>query len=318
MAFTKIKNMLDRSNNILIISHQKPDGDACGSSLAMYHALKSLNKNVAIFLVDQPAEYFNFLPGVENISANRDVLYSNWDLVLILDSSNIDHTKVSLDELDAPIINIDHHFSNERFGDINHVDDTASSVCEIVYKFLSFAGLDINQSIATCLLCGILNDTNGFSNSATTVDSIEIASQLVSRGAKIHKITDHVVKNKTINGLRLWGEVLSRLSHDDDMEFAFTYIKDDEYHKYQISEEELDGIVNFLNVISNTSISALFRIGRHQTKISLRTTRDNVDVSKMAVSYGGGGHKKAAGFSLPYSLSDRSEDLCHFLKNGSN
>ena len=210
---------------------------------------------------------------------------------------------------------MDHHFSNHRFGNINCVDDLASSTCEIVYKFLKSINFNIDKNTATCLLCGILNDTSVFSNGATTIDSMNISSHLVSKGARIHKINDKVVKNKSINGLRLWGEVLSRLKNDDEFKIAHTYIKEEEYQKYQINEEELDGLIDFLNIICDANIYALFRINENHTTVSMRTTRDDIDVSRIAQINGGGGHKKAAGFTIDSALGE-DDDLLSFLKKG--
>lgn len=316
IIFQKINQQFKAASKILIISHQKPDGDACGSALALFYFLKSLGKDATIFMADQTPAYFNFLPGIENITADRKVLNDKWDLTVVLDSSDLAHSKISASELASSlIINIDHHFSNLGFGHINYVDDLASSTCEIVYKFLMDTPAEITRNIATCLLCGILNDTGVFFNSATTVDSLAIAASLIGKGAKIYKINDQVIKNRTINGLRLWGDVLSRLKIDEELKIAFTYIKEDEYKKYNISEEELDGLINFLNVITNISVSALFKINSHHTKVSLRTSKDDIDVSKIAQIYGGGGHKKAAGFTINSVLS-ANDDLLSFLKKG--
>ena len=316
LIFQQINKQVKSANKILIISHQKPDGDACGSALALSHFLKSLNKEVAIFIADPPPVYFGFLPNLENISNNYDLLKQKWDLVIVVDAGDWAYTQVDPQSFKGtPIINIDHHFSNQGFGDINLVDDLASSTCEIIYKFFSEIGWAINRSTATVLLCGILNDTGVFSNAATTIEAMKISSLLISQGAKIYKINNQVVQNKTINGLRLWGEVLSRLKSDDELKIAYTYIKEEEYIKYKINEEELDGLINFLNVISDANITALFRINKNKTTVSLRTTKDDIDVSKIASAYGGGGHKKAAGFTLPYVLDERNCDFVSYLKN---
>lgn len=314
--FEIILKKLKLAERILIISHQKPDGDACGASLALFHFLKDLGKTATVFMADQPPAYFDFLPQIDNITSQREILKEKWDLAVVLDSGDWTHTKVDPIELNGSlIINIDHHFSNHNFGDINCVDSLASSTCEIIYKFLIVVQAEISKNIATCLLCGILNDTGVFSNAATTVDSMKIASNLLSQSLKIHQINDQVIKNKTLNGLRLWGDVLSRLQIDDNSKIALTYVKETEYDQYQIKEAELDGLINFLNVITEVSLTAFFRINSHETKVSLRTPQEAIDVSKIAKFYGGGGHKKAAGFTLPYALDERNCDFFSYLKN---
>ena len=308
----KIKN----SHNILIISHRRPDSDAIGSSLAIFFYLKSLGKNPTLFNIGPIPAYFDFLPSISDVCSDEKILDHKFDLVIALDLASMDHSGID-DKLfkDNYVINIDHHISNNLFGDINLIDDRASSTCEIVYKFLIEVKSEITKNIATCLLCGILGDTGSFSNSATNANSIIIASQLIGRGAKIHKIDDQVNKNKSINGLRLWGKVLSRIRSDDNSEIAYTYIKEEEYREHQIEEEELDGLTNFLNVIYDTKFVALFRIGPNFTRVGLRTIRNDIDLSAIAKVNGGGGHKKAAGFTLPHTLDEKSCDFISYLKN---
>ena len=318
LLFNGLNQQIMAANSILIISHQRPDGDSCGSSLALFHYLKTSGKNVAIFMADQPPSYFSFLPGLEVITGDRMILNRQWDLVIVLDSSDWAHTQVKPSNLLRKMtINIDHHFSNNRFGDINCVDDLASSTCEIIYKFFTEIKLALNYQLATCLLCGILSDTGGFYNSATTIEAIKISARLIDQGAKMYKINNQVGRNRTINGLRLWGEVLARLKIDADLKIAYTYVREEEYKKYLINDEELDGLINFLNALTDVSISALFRINRNQTVVSLRTTKDNINVAQIAQLYGGGGHQKAAGFTLPYTL-DEDSDLLSFLKKDNN
>src|SRR3989344_1815137 len=120
LIFQKINNQLMSADKILIISHQKPDGDACGSALALFHFLENSNKTAAIFMADLPPVYFGFLPGLENISNNRNLLSQPWDLVIVVDAGDWAHTQVDPRSFKGtPIINIDHHFSNQAFGDIN-------------------------------------------------------------------------------------------------------------------------------------------------------------------------------------------------------
>jgi len=315
-VFNKINQQISLANNILIISHQNPDSDALGSALAMFDYIKRLGKKVSVFTPDLPPGYFDFLPGVEIITSDRLALNYPWDLIIILDTGDFKRAGVGASDFGgALIINIDHHFSNYKFGDINYVDDLASSTCEIIYNFFQHIKLDINKNIATCLLCGILGDTGGFSNAATTIDSMKISSDLINKGAKIYRINNQVIKNKTINGLRLWGDVLSRLYYDSDSEIVFTYIKEEEYQRYQVEEEELDGLVNFLNVIADAKIATLFKINKDSTKVSMRTKRDDIDLSKIAGFYGGGGHKKASGFTLDHAVDEKTDNLAGYLKN---
>ncbi len=310
----KISAKIKESESILIISHRRPDSDAIGSSLAMFLYLKNIGKKPVLFNVGPVAAYFDFLPNLDEIYVDEKVLDQKYDLVIALDLAGVDNSGVGKNIFtNNYLINIDHHISNDLYGDINLVDVKASSTCEVVYNIFSKIDFEIDKKIATCLLCGILGDTGNFSNSATSASAITISAELIKRGAKIHKIDDLINKNKSINGLHLWGKVLSRLKSDAESEIAHTYIKEDEYQQFNVDEEELDGLTNFLNIISNVKFVALFRIGPELTRVGMRTTRNDVDLSRLAKSYGGGGHKKAAGFTILESL-DENSDLISFLK----
>lgn len=306
--FNQISRRLSTSESILIITHQKPDGDACGSALALFLLARRLGKRTAVFSVDRPPSYFDFLPSVEEFSTDEKILRQDWDLILVVDAGDWFYTGISegviLSLRKKFVINIDHHFTNDSFGSINLIDSRSSSTCEIIFNFFQAERFFIDKGIAICLLCGILTDTGGFSNSATTAASMEIAGRLAIAGAKFKKTVDSLTRNKTIGGLRAWGLVLSRLTFFSELDLAYAYIRESELSNYDINGEEIDGLVNFFNNISETKWSAFFRINGDQTKASLRTTKDSINVAAVAALFGGGGHKKAAGFTLPRAMED--------------
>ncbi|MFA5048079.1 MAG: DHH family phosphoesterase [Patescibacteria group bacterium] len=309
-TFDEINGLFLRSQSFLLIAHQNPDGDACGSILGLLFYLKSLGKKVSVFVADKPPAYFSFLPGFEEVNSEPQVFYETWDVVVFLDSADISNTRVDMSFIRTQaLVNIDHHFTNPSYGQLNFVDVRASSTCEIIYKFLKHVGFALDRRIATCLLAGIFNDTGGFSNAATNIDSIVIASDLIKHGVKIHQLFNYIANNKSIDGLRLWGVVLSRLKINKEFNIAYTYIKDEDFKLYRVSEAEFDGLANFLNVIAQVNFSMVVKIKADGTKVSLRTTRDDVDVSQIAGLFGGGGHKKAAGFSLAYKVEERDGQL---------
>jgi phosphoesterase RecJ-like protein len=308
--FDQIKQEIDHAGRILLISHQKPDGDACGSLLAMRSYLKSLGKQVEIFVADKPASYFSFLPHIDEVRTDHGIFAQPWDLAIFLDSSDTPHTKADMDKLSQiTIINIDHHISNKLYGKINYVDAKASSTCEIVYNYLLHVGFTLDKRIATCLLVGIVSDTGGFKNAATNLSAMDITSDLIRAGASVGNISSLVGMNKSINGLRLWGEVLSRIRINTEHDVAYTYIKQSDFRFYNVSEEELDGFIDFLNVIVDAKVAVLFRLAGGQTKVSMRTTKDDVDLSEIASSFGGGGHRKAAGFTLDFEIEEQNGEL---------
>ena len=197
---------------------------------------------------------------------------------------------------------------NINFGHVNLVHGEASSTSEIIYHFFDFHDIPINKEIATCLLTGIMTDTGNFSNLATTPSSLEIAGRLLNYGGRIRQISDNTIKNKSLSNLQLWGRALARLKKDEKTGLVTTVLTKKDYQELGLDENNTEGIANFLNNIEDAKTIIVFREKDDGTiKASLRTTHPNVDVSELAKKYGGGGHKKAAGFSLKGKIKDTKE-----------
>jgi len=300
---------INNANHILLISHEKPDGDTLGASLAMSKFLERQDKGHKHFCADQPASYFNYLPNIENIIYDYNLInLADYDLIITLDCGDIKRTRIEDDLIKYKekflLINIDHHESNDLFGNYNLVVTNASSTSEIVYKFFDFHKIEIDKYIATSLLTGLITDTMNFSNAATTNDSLRIASILLKKGARVNQIIRQISTNKNLNTLKLWGNVLARLQLNKKYNFAYTVITKNDLAENNISSEEArDGLANFLSMIDDVDfIVVLTEEDNEIIKASLRTTKDDVDVAKMANAFGGGGHKKAAGFTTKGKL----------------
>ncbi|NIV99513.1 hypothetical protein GWN26_10420 [Candidatus Saccharibacteria bacterium] len=202
---------------------------------------------------------------------------------------------------DLPIINIDHHATNQNYGQLNLVDAEASSTAEVVYNFFSHNNVKIDKHIATALLVGILTDTTNFTNPGTTVSSMRVASELISHGARTNEISKNLLKNKSIDALRLWGKTLARLEENKELNMAIAVIKKEDFTDIQSPGEAVEGVANFLNALLNVSLVLVLReTDDGFVKGSFRST--DVDVSQIAQALGGGGHKKAAGFTIKGKL----------------
>ncbi|MFA5020737.1 MAG: bifunctional oligoribonuclease/PAP phosphatase NrnA [Patescibacteria group bacterium] len=308
--YRQIDQLLLRSQRIIIIGHQRPDEDALGAGLSFYHYLQALGKAVKIFTADPPPSYLHFMPGIDEVTTDTRIFDESWDLYFFLDCGSIGNTRLP-EELfrGRTILNIDHHVSNNSYGLVNLTDAQASSTCEIAYNYFRAVGWPIDKRLATNLLSGILGDTSGFVHSTTRSETVQIASELIKVGIKIHQIFNYVVRNKTIGGLRLWGEILSRLKINKDLNIAYTYIFDADFKDRQVREDELDGLANFLNAIVDVQATALFRISPGRIKASWRTKRDDVDLSAFCGLFGGGGHRKAAGFSADWQVVEKDGEL---------
>lgn len=312
---------ITNANHPLLISHEKPDGDTLGAGLALSHYLNNEGKNHKYFCQDKPADYFRYLPGIENIIFDPcQINLAEHDLVIIIDCGDIRRTGLA-EELLANkhrliIINIDHHQTNSFYGHLNLVITNASSTSEIIYKFFNHSKIELNKYISTSLLTGIVTDTMNFTNAATTQESLEIAANLLHQGARITQIVGHLTQNKSLASLKIWGNILSRLEIEPRFNFAHTLITQQDLSEEQISAEELDGLANFLSLLRDAEfILLLTEEDNNFIKGSLRTTRDLIDVSAIASVFGGGGHKKAAGFKIERTNMPNTADWKNFILN---
>jgi phosphoesterase RecJ-like protein len=296
--------LIKDARRIIIVTHQRPDGDAIGSALALSHYLDDVQILHDLFCVHEAPEEFSYLKHAKRITTDpKLIIEGDHDVLICLDAGDLlyagiaDH--LSQREKRHTIINIDHHTTNANYGHVNVVDPEASSTAEIVYHLVNHAGHPISQEMATCLLTGIMSDTGGFSNMATTSSSLHVASQLLALGARIWDIQAHTQKNKPIQTLKLWGTALSRLvKHESGIVTTILTLKD--FRDNNVDPKSAEGIINFLNTLDDAKAIILIREdGDGKIKVSLRTTQPDIDVSRVAKAFGGGGHKKAAGFSFP-------------------
>ncbi|MFA6227631.1 MAG: DHH family phosphoesterase [Patescibacteria group bacterium] len=309
-AFKQIDRLILQADRILLVGHQRPDQDTLGSVLSLGLYLESLGKDYVLYTPDPAPSSLSYLPKIDGLINDREVLKRQWDLVVFLDCADLAMARMTGDDLAGmTTVAFDHHASNSGYASINAIDASASSACEIIYKFFKTIGFRLDRRSATCLLSGIISDTSGFVNSATNSEAVIIASELIKYGVKINQLFSFAIQNKTIGGLRLWGEALSRLKINQELGVAFTYIKDNDLRLYQIQEEEVEGLSNFLNVITDVSATAVFRLSTGQVKASWRTKRDDVDLAAFCRLFGGGGHKKAAGFTAPWQVVEKNGEL---------
>lgn len=302
----QIHQHLAKSAKILIVPHQNPDGDALGSLSALTEYLKEHGQKPVLFCHTPAHKKFDFLRHITKVLTDPKIFQDEKiDTIVILDSSDLRYAGIAdhVENTSAKIVNIDHHHTNEKYGDFNLVVPNASSTSEIMFNYFRHNRITINHHMATALLTGLVTDTENFSNGATTTSAMQTASELLRRGGNLNLINKRVMKNKSIGSLKLWGAVFSRLNKSDDM--VYTYITQTDLKKFDVSESEAEGIANFLNNLDEAKISLILRETEDgKIKASFRTTRDNVDVSAMAKKFGGGGHKKAAGFTIEGNIEN--------------
>lgn len=302
--------LIKKSINILLVSHIKPDSDTIGSALALQTSLKKIGKNVSCFCNDNIPARYSFLPGAKNIKSPNEILkgINGYDLIITLDCAVIKLAGISNLPLShgIPIINVDHHQDSSFYGNINIVKPNTSSTAEIIYEILEKLKLPINKNVATCLLTGIFGDTDSFKNPNTTDKTLIVTSKLLNYGVNLGNIAKFTMHDKSLSVLKLWGEVLSRIKRHEKLNIISTVATLEDLKKNHTLHEDLEGIATFLNCIPDAQASLVLTEREGEIKGSLRTLKKDVDISKLAHVLGGGGHKKAAGFTVPGKIVKNS------------
>lgn len=300
-AFRQAYRLISKSQNILLIFHECPDGDAIASSLAMYIFLTGLEKRTDLAVKDEIPKYFNFL--VASYSIKRDFLLGDYDLVIAVDCGDSRRTgfpaRIEAIAKVKPLINIDHHSSNnlKKYAGVNLVDENAAATAEVVYRFLKYLKVKIDSRIATYILAAIYYDTGGFYHSNVTSSTLNIASECLRHGARFGLIADNAVNVRSSSGLKLWGSALVNMRIKNNI--AFSYLDHQVVLANGAKPDDAAGVVNLINSLPEAKVAILFiDTPDGKIKASLRTEESDIDVSKLARLFGGGGHRRAAGFTL--------------------
>lgn len=304
-----IAEKLRQARRVLLIPGTNPDGDSLSSACAMYLYLKKLDIPATIFCPIPIHENFLFLPHTDRIIQDTRAFTEGVDTIVVFDAGDLRYAGLA-DQLPTMparpfLINIDHHKSNEHFGDLNMVIADASATTEVLYHFFKAINAPLDADMATCLLTGIITDTEHFSNAATTADAMAIASELIAHGARLHTIRKNTLNNKPVALLKLWGIALARLYYQPTQGAVITYVFQKDYEHFGLAEDDVQGLPNFLNNLGEGRYTLFLKeTADGQIKGSFRTMRDDVDVSAIAQRLGGGGHQKAAGFTLSGRLEE--------------
>lgn len=276
-----------------------------------------------------------FKGSIQETDLNFETDKPKFDLIILLDTPDIERIGAFYDQFtelfyETPVINIDHHASNNHYGKINWVDITATSTCEIMVSLLESLSSQndniklLNEDIATKLLTGIITDTGSFQNANTTPKSFTVAAQLVGAGARQHEIIKHIFKTKPLSTLHLWGKVLSNVKEEINPSCIWSYVSHDDIRAQNASPDELSGVIDeLLKSASDVDFALLLseKPATNETDLilkgSFRAINPSVDVIALANIFGGGGHPQAAAFELPRSgiLSDQIAQIIEKIKD---
>lgn len=310
----KIGEKISSFSNFKIFTHKNPDGDAIGSMLAWEKILQTRGKKVEMFVFGEIASRFDFLPGFDKIKTQKEFSAEDDSLFVYVDCASPRRTGFDLaffDERESLVF--DHHLTSAMEpNSLGIIDSGASSTAEIIFSLCDRLNWKINRDISFCLLAGILSDTGTFQHANTSPKAFNIVSQLLKNGINLKKIADNLSNKKEAGGsLKIWGEVLARVSVDERTKMAFSFVSEEDLKKYNTNEDELGGLVNLLAGIPESKFSLLLVENKFgKIKASLRSEPyKGADVAKIAESFGGGGHKLAAGFEIPGRLESEMESI---------
>jgi phosphoesterase RecJ-like protein len=303
------------TDRFLLTTHERPDGDAVGSLAAMQQVLAALGKDALAFLAadEFPLPYeYRFLELRGLVTEPPEDLCER--VLVFLDCGNIDRTPADvLKHEDHRILNIDHHHDNTRFGTVNHVDAGASCTAEIVWDLMQALGVEPTRPIAEALYVGLVTDTGRFMYENTGPRAHEMAADLMERGVDAHGIYRRLYEGVPQGKLELLARGLTNVERHDGGLLTVTHLTLDDYRSTGADESYSEGIVDHLRSVEGTAVAGLVRDlmsdGAPRRKVSLRATDDRVDVSRIARELGGGGHRRAAGFSTDLDFPELVEVL---------
>lgn len=314
MTITDVARAILDSKKIGISFHTSPDGDAIGSSLGLLNSLRLLGKDAYIISTEIIPDYLSFLPLAKEIDGTVIGPSANTDLVVVLDCGNVERICADLSNYNGRIINLDHHISNENYGDINYIESDSASTCELVYMLSEELGIEFKPddskliSIGECLYTGILTDTGGFRHSNVTNRTHQIAGKLVSIGVKNNEIHSNLFENRPYEKLKFIGEALNCLELVLDNKVAYIGLPFKMLERLNLIKVDTSDVISMALSVKDVEVAVVIKETEDGSKASLRSKKD-INVSKIAEALGGGGHVKAAGIKLKDKKLDEAKEI---------
>jgi len=312
MTVDNILEEIKKAKTIVILTHENPDGDAIGSSLAIYMALKQMGKQPDLIIPELPRAY-SFMPNVEEIKKEGHA--EPYDLAIAVDSATIkmlNGWSTYFETAKVKVV-IDHHSSNTMYGDLNYVNPDAPACAQILINIIEYFGIEINKEIGTCILTGIITDTGGFQYQSTTPETFEFAAELLKRGVNVSDIYKKVMNTKSRANFELRKRAIDRMEFLEDGKIAYTYITKQDEEEVNAENGDYEGIVEEGRAIEGVEVSIFIKETSKGFRASLRSNR-YVNVSDVCMMFGGGGHMHAAGCTISQSLEQVKEKIVNQVK----
>lgn len=327
----KIKNLLQLSENVVITCHKNPDGDAIGSTLALYLLLQKLNVKAHLIVPNDFPEFLKWLPKSDEIliydqqQTTCDIIINNSDLIFTLDFNALHRTgsmKSILEQASAKFVMIDHHQQPEDYAEVLYSDTSICSTCQMVYHFINYLEYNeyLDASIATCIYTGIMTDTGSFRFRSTTSTTHQVIAHLIDIGVDNAKIHQNVYDNNSYERLQLLGKSLNNLKVIPELNTAYITLSSKELLAFNAQKGDTEGVVNYALSLKGVKLAALFKEDQEEgiIKMSFRS-KGSFSVNEMArTHFNGGGHINAAGAISHSSFEDTIEKFISILPNYKN
>ncbi len=300
-----IIKVIEENNSFLVTSHVNPDGDAVGSMGGMFYLLKELKKEVYLYNLSSIPDRFLYMDFTKYVK--NELSIDKVDCIIFLDCGDRERVGKEIDRLSIKnSINIDHHPTNNNFADFNWVDPSMSSVGEMVFYLFKYAGIEIHREARECIYTAIVSDTGSFTFSNTTPNTLKVVIEILKYGFDLDEFNRKYQRYWTINKLKLHGIIMQSAEIHFDGKLALGVIPKKFFEDTNTTVEDSEGVINYLRQIRGVKIAAILREEEDRVKVSMRSWGE-VDVSRIAMEFNGGGHKNASGGSIEMPLDEARE-----------
>ena len=310
--FEQAKKLINDSSTIYVVGHIGPDGDSIGSAFGMCLALRKMGKKSNVIMQNY-SDSFSFLPGINE--AVKTVEEDSYDLLICVDSSDEKRLDISLEDFNKAKkkLMIDHHKQVRSYGDVNCIDTELPAASEIVYNFLNYLSVDIDKTIGMYIYTGLMTDTGSFNYSSTKSSTLRAVANLVEIGVDFSYICDRLNHTLKEAKLRLIAKTIENMEVYFEGKFRYSYIPYSEIYKLGLDEEDAEGMTNYLRLPEGTEVAVYVRGKSDGTnKVSMRSG-GKVDVSQIAIQFGGGGHVRAAGYTMKEDIEKEKQELINII-----
>ena len=311
-TFAQIKHTLDAATRILVASHVRPDADAYGSSIAMALHLKAQGKEVTVWNEEGMTEKFRYLPESSLVELPPAHEKCDFDVFLALDTSTKERLGRVLKATGnvGTWVNIDHHVSNHRYGDLNHIDDSAPATGQILYDYFTHAGGAISPAMAVNLYAAISTDTGSFQYDKTSPHTFRLIAELVEKGVNVPEISRKMYDSYPRRRLELLKALLNSARFDCDDRVASFSLSLETAKNLSVLPEDNEGLIDHLRAVEGVQVAVFFEeLPENKVRVSMRSKEPRFDVCKICGLFGGGGHAQAAGARLVGSLESAEEKV---------